>query len=155
MTLILSMVSLIQTEVIQETDFALLICKSLCFFKSIFLQKTVTISTCHMVLSVVLESGQDCVKSISKTEQEGIMLPVTKYEIDFLLPAKYDDLLIIDTRLTQIKGPQIFFEYEIRCQDKLVARAFTSLVFVDKSSMKPIRPPKSFVDLVQRFETKQ
>jgi len=88
-------------------------------------------------------------------EQQGIMLPVTKYEIDFLLPAKYDDLLIIETRLTQIKGPQIFFEYEIRCQDKLVARAFTSLVFVDKSSMKPIRPPKSFVDLVQRFETKQ
>jgi acyl-CoA thioester hydrolase len=91
----------------------------------------------------------------SVLEAEGIMLPVTKYEIDFLHPARYDDLLIIETRLTHLKGPQIFFDYEIRCQDQIVARAFTSLVFVDKSSMKPIRPPKSFVDLVQRFETKQ
>ncbi len=87
----------------------------------------------------------------SVLEQEGIMLPVTKYEIDFLYPAKYDDLLLIETRLTQMKGPQIFFEYEISCQNKLVARAFTSLVFVDKSSMKPIRPPQTFLDLIQPY----
>jgi acyl-CoA thioester hydrolase len=87
----------------------------------------------------------------SKLEEQGVMLPVTKYEIEFLHPAKYDDLLIIETRLTQVKGPQIFFDYEIKCCDKIIAKAFTSLVFVDKSSMKPVRPPKSFIDLIQLY----
>jgi acyl-CoA thioester hydrolase len=87
----------------------------------------------------------------SKLEEVGIMLPVTKYEVEFKSPAKYDDLLEIKTRLTLVKGPQIHFDYEIFCEGRLVVRAFTSLVFVDKSSMKPIRPPQNFIDLIQAY----
>lgn len=85
----------------------------------------------------------------STLENQGVMLPVTKYEIEFIAPAKYDDLLRIKTHLKSLKGPQILFDYEIMSEGKLIAKAFTSLVFVDKSSMKPTRPPKSFLDLIQ------
>jgi acyl-CoA thioester hydrolase len=90
----------------------------------------------------------------SALEREGIMLPVTKYEIEFKYPAKYDDLLEIKTNLTGIKGPQIYFDYEISCGPNIIATAFTSLVFVDKSSMKPIRPPHSFLDLIHPYLTR-
>jgi acyl-CoA thioester hydrolase len=84
-------------------------------------------------------------------EAQGIMLPVTKYEIEFLAPAKYDDLLQITTHLYLLKGPQIYFDYLITCGAQTIAKATTSLVFVDKSSMKPIRPPQSFLDLIQTY----
>jgi acyl-CoA thioester hydrolase len=87
----------------------------------------------------------------SALEAQGIMLPVTKYEIAFLAPAKYDDLLQITTHLYLLKGPQIYFDYLITCGAQTIAKATTSLVFVDKSSMKPIRPPQSFLDLIQTY----
>lgn len=89
----------------------------------------------------------------SALEREGIMLPVTKYEIEFKYPAKYDDLLEIETKLSRVKGPQIYFDYVISCGSNIIATAFTSLVFVDKSSMKPIRPPQTFIDLIQPYLT--
>lgn len=87
-------------------------------------------------------------------EASGVMLPVTRFEVEYLSPAKYDDLLEIKTIISAIKGPQISFNYEITCGGRIVAKAFTSLVFVDKSSMKPIRPPQTFLDLMLPYVEK-
>jgi acyl-CoA thioester hydrolase len=90
----------------------------------------------------------------SELEKQGVMLPVTKFEINYVHPAKYDDLLTITTYLRELRGPQILFDYEIKIGETLIATAFTSLVFVDKSTMKPVRPPKSFLNLIEPFLNK-
>lgn len=90
--------------------------------------------------------------SYKSLEEEGVMLPVSHFEVDYLRPALYDDELLVTTAITELKGPRLFFEYEIHNpQGELVAKAKTTLVFVAKITMRPIAPPADFVDLIKRY----
>ena len=81
-------------------------------------------------------------------EEKGIMLPVSSFNIDYKIPAKYDDELLIETSISEIKGARIVFDYIIKVKDQLIANASTTLVFVSKESMRPIQAPKEFIELV-------
>jgi acyl-CoA thioester hydrolase len=69
-----------------------------------------------------------------------------------LLPAKYDDEIEVETTIVELKGPKITFHYRLVVEEQLIAKAITSLVFVDKNSMRPIRPPENFVNLITEFK---
>ncbi|MBM3452599.1 MAG: acyl-CoA thioesterase [Bacteroidetes bacterium] len=82
-------------------------------------------------------------------ETEGIMLPVVDLQIKYISPAKYDDLLTIETRIEEIKGSRICFEYKIYNEsNKEVIKAQTSLVFVAKRNMRPIKVPEFIVKAI-------
>lgn len=83
-------------------------------------------------------------------EEIGIMLPVLEFNIKYLAPAKYDDLLKIVTNITQLKGTRLFFEYEIYNErNQKLVDASTTLVFVNSESMKPITAPEIFLNVFQ------
>lgn len=68
--------------------------------------------------------------SYKELEDAGILLPVRNFSIKYIAPAKYDDLLFIETEIVKINGSRIEFIYEIRNQKKLlIATANTELVF--------------------------
>lgn len=90
--------------------------------------------------------------SYRNLESSGVMLPVSRYDVDFLLPALYDDLLDIVTNIVLLEGAKITFQYQAFRGEQLLARASTVLVFVDKTTMRPIRPPKDFLSLIKPFE---
>jgi acyl-CoA thioester hydrolase len=90
--------------------------------------------------------------SYRNLEESGVMLPVSRYEIDFRAPAFYDDLLDIVTNITLLEGAKITFQYQAFRGEQLLARASTVLVFVDKTTMRPIRPPKEFLSLIKPLE---
>lgn len=83
-------------------------------------------------------------------EDEGIMLPVMDLQIKYLSPAKYDDLLTIETSIEEITGSRIFFTYKI-CNEfeKEVVIAKTTLVFVAKETMRPIKAPDCILNALQ------
>ena len=84
-------------------------------------------------------------KAYKELEEKGVLLPVRSYSIKYLLPAKYDDLLHIETKITKLEGVRIEFSYKISSDlGDLIATAETALVFVDSVSMKPIAMPKEF-----------
>ncbi len=87
-------------------------------------------------------------------EESGIMLPVSRYEVDFLAAAFYDDLLNISTRIVSLVGSRITFEYQAIRDGIVIATGKTILVFVDKQTKRPIRPPRNFVELMNDFEIK-
>lgn len=90
--------------------------------------------------------------SYKSLEKDGIMLPVSDFSVKYYLPAFYDDELTIKTYITQIKGARIYFEYEVFNQEnKLICKAATTLVFVDKNTMKPIVAPTSFISLIEMY----
>ena len=90
--------------------------------------------------------------SYKTLEEQGIMLPVSEFNVKYFVPAYYDDNLKIITYVTKIEGARIYFEYEIFNEsEKLLAKAQTTLVFVNKSNMRPTSPPKSFVDLISNL----
>ena len=80
--------------------------------------------------------------SYKELEDQGIMLPVTKYSIDFIAPAHYDEELTIEVRIEKMPGVRISFTYDTKNQEnKIINRAITDLVFVNSSNKKPIRCP--------------
>jgi len=83
-------------------------------------------------------------------EESGVMLPVSSFEVKYKYPAKYDDLLTITTYIVSVEGTRITFDYTIHNEDdKLVASAKTVLVFVNKSTMRPMAPPASFLSIIE------
>jgi len=91
--------------------------------------------------------------SYKEMEENGIMLPVSEFHVNYYMPAFYDDELTITTNITLIKGCRIFFEYEIKNKQNVkISAAKTTLVFVSKLTMKPITPPSTFLTLLKKYE---
>jgi len=86
--------------------------------------------------------------SYKSLEEDGIMLPVLDFSVKYISPAFYDDLLTIETTIERVDGARIYFSYEIKNEaDKLISKATTTLVFVNKSTMRPTTPPSHFLSL--------
>lgn len=72
-------------------------------------------------------------------EEEGIILPVIESNCSYKIPAKYDDELLIKTKINQLKGVRLEFEYNIirKIDEELLAKGKTVHAFVNKS-LKPV-----------------
>lgn len=101
-----------------------------------------------------VEALREIGMSYKSLEDRGIMLPVSSFEVNYKVPALYDDLLCIETQITEMRGPRLIFNYVIRVDDKLIATGSTTLVFVSKDHMKPIPPPADFTKLLAPYEEK-
>ncbi len=78
-----------------------------------------------------------------KMEEDGIMLPVMNLNINYLKPAKYDDLLTLKTILPKLPSAKIEFSYEVYNEEgELLTTAKTTLVFVNMKTNKPTRAPE-------------
>ncbi len=82
-------------------------------------------------------------------EDSGILLPVSRLEIDYIAPAFYDEVLTIRTIIKTKPTVKIVFYYEIyNSKNQLINKALSELVFVDAKTRRPCRPPKTFTDLM-------
>jgi len=82
-------------------------------------------------------------------EDEGIILPVRTFNIHYKAPAHYDDLVQVQTRITQFSGTRILFAFESHRDDTLLNTAEVELVFVDKITGRPCKAPQRIVDLLE------
>ncbi len=81
--------------------------------------------------------------SYKDMEDSGIMLPVLNLNINYLKPAKYDDLLKLKTTLIKKPGVKIEFNFEIfNEENELLTTGYTSLVFFDMKKNRPTRCPE-------------
>ena len=71
--------------------------------------------------------------SYKKLEDEGVILPVLDYNIKYIRPGYYDDLLTIKTTIKELPTARMRFNYETFNEKKeLINIAETTLVFVNK-----------------------
>lgn len=90
--------------------------------------------------------------SYKALEEQGIMLPVSEFSVKYLSPIYYDDLLTVKTEISSIKGARIYFTYELINENGIVtSTAETTLVFVDKASMRPRQAPENFTALFENL----
>ena len=90
--------------------------------------------------------------SYKRMEELGIMLPVLNLNINYLKPAKYDDLLTLKTTLLKKPSVRIEFDFELFNEDnELLTKGFTSLVFIDIAKNKPTRAPKYILEKINPF----
>lgn len=100
-----------------------------------------------------VEALRDFGFSYKEMELQGVMLPVSDFQVKYLGPAFYDDELSIVTKIVSLVGAQIYFEYEVlNPAGKCISKASTTLVFVSKVNMRPIQPPVNFIELMKKHE---
>jgi len=84
-----------------------------------------------------------CGCTYRELEAEGLRLPVIEVQARYLRPALYDDVLEIRTRLTDVGGARVSFEYEVRREgtDGPLATGSTSHAAIDLRG-RPRRIPE-------------
>lgn len=77
-------------------------------------------------------------------DDNGILFVVTKAELEYLSPGRYNDLLLLDTQLTDISGVKMTFSHTIRREgsQKELVRGMVTLASVN-SDGRPVRLPEN------------
>ncbi|MBK6541295.1 MAG: acyl-CoA thioesterase [Flavobacteriales bacterium] len=79
-------------------------------------------------------------------EDEGVFLPVREMHVRYHAPAHYDDLLNVRTTIPAKPGARITFRNEVFSEKgELLTEATITLVFVDRATGRPCRPPEHLV----------
>ncbi|WP_419161935.1 acyl-CoA thioesterase [Candidatus Palauibacter sp.] len=82
--------------------------------------------------------------SYAELERGGLMLPVSRAEVEYRVPAGYDDRIRIHTWLERVRSRQLVFSYRIASGDDDTTHAYarTALVCTD-SHGRPRRLPEA------------
>lgn len=90
--------------------------------------------------------------SYRELEEQGVLMPVTRYETRYLRPAFYDDELTIETSVREKPRARIAFHYRTFNQNgELLNEATTELCFVDAITHRPMRAPERMIDTWNRL----
>lgn len=87
-------------------------------------------------------------KSYGEIEEEGYYLPVIGVELSYKIPAKYEDLVTIETNIHSYNGVRIKFHYKaIRESDGVaLAEGFTEHCWTT-TEMRPVKFQKVWPEL--------
>jgi acyl-CoA thioester hydrolase len=77
-------------------------------------------------------------------ENQGVLLPVVEYGCRFMKSADYDDELVVETTVRELRSRVVAFDYRVRRGDELLAEGFTFHVCTD-----PRNRPRRFPDDVR------
>jgi acyl-CoA thioester hydrolase len=94
----------------------------------------------------------ECIRDLGfsyKTmEEQGILMPVISLQINYLRPARYDDLITIKTQLRQLPEKyEITFHHEVfNERKKLLTTGQVTLLFMDIASNKRTRMPEYLLE---------
>ena len=86
-------------------------------------------------------------------EKKGYLLPVLEAHVKYLKPAYYDDILIINSIVSEIPSLKIHIDYKIINKDteEVIAEGFTIHVFMKKETKNIIRPPEFFINALKPY----
>lgn len=71
--------------------------------------------------------------SYKKFEEAGLMLVVSEMNIQYFLPAEFDDSLVVKCTVLSARGARIRHRYEVKRGEELLVRAETTIACVDRT----------------------
>ena len=99
-----------------------------------------------------VESFRQLGYAYKNLEAEGVMMPVLELKSNFIQPAKYDDLLTVKVRISELPKVKIRYEYEIYNEENtLLNTGETVLVFINMKTNKPVRLPAVMAELLSPY----
>lgn len=108
----------------------------------------------HSVYPIWYEAGRtDYIKmfGISYTEMEaaGVMMPLINLTCHYGIPAKYEDVVVVETRATKLSAAKMVLYYEVKRKNDgvLLGSGTTEHGFVDSKTFKPINVKKKLPEL--------
>ena len=91
-----------------------------------------------------------CGVTYKNLETNGILMPVTQYEIQYIRPARYDDLLKVNTAVESLTAARIRFKYDIHIAQTKICEATTTLAFLNAKTMRPMKCPELLSEMFSR-----
>ncbi len=88
--------------------------------------------------------------SYREWENEGVSLAVSGIEINYRSSARFDDELVIETKLIEAKSRRFKFAYTIKCNDTKLAEAYSVHTPTDRTG-KAIRLPEKWSRGLERY----
>jgi acyl-CoA thioester hydrolase len=73
-------------------------------------------------------------------EDRGYLLVLTKVEVRYRRPARYDDLLTVRTHVERVTSVRIDHRYEVLCEGQLLAEGSSTLACVDREGRPQALP---------------
>ncbi len=84
-------------------------------------------------------------------EEQGYMLPVISFNIQYKTPARYDELLTIKTTIKELPKVRFQFFFEIRNKEnKIVSKGNSEVVFVNKETRVPMQVPNFVYKILEK-----
>jgi len=82
-------------------------------------------------------------------EKEDYFAPVVEVKVNYKAPARYDEIVVLETEIAKIGNSSVRFNYKVFKKEgmKLLAEGYTVNVFINKS-MKPVPIPEEIKKLV-------
>ena len=80
---------------------------------------------------------------------EGIIFVVRHMEIDYLKPARLDDLLEISTSIDWMRNSSLFMNQQITHDNEYICKLGVTLVTVDRSG-RPVRIPEKVYKMFEK-----
>jgi acyl-CoA thioester hydrolase len=91
--------------------------------------------------------------SYAELEKGGVLLPVARAELDYRKGAGYDERVVIQSRVREVRSRAVVFAYEaVRAEDgALLASGTTTLVCTD-SELRTRRIPEPALRILKRLQ---
>jgi acyl-CoA thioester hydrolase len=91
-------------------------------------------------------------RSLGRTHKDldawGVALPVIEAQCRYRQPARYEDLLVVDVAVTELRGASMRFGYQVRRDGELLADGFTRHAVVAPSG-RPRAVPDELRALIE------
>ena len=85
-------------------------------------------------------------------EADGVMCPVTAFDVRYLRPALYDELLTVRTKVVEMPSQYVVFDSEITNEKgKIVSVGKVTLAFVDATTRRKCDAPMLLLEKIERF----
>ncbi|WP_176392004.1 acyl-CoA thioesterase [Marininema halotolerans] len=111
----------------------------------------------HSVYAIWFEVGRsELIRELGYSyqffEERGLLLPVVDYHCRFVSPARFDDQIIIQTTIKELRGAKMVFAYELFHETGArIAHGETIHLWVDQT-MKPVRFQEAHPTLYNKFQ---
>jgi len=88
--------------------------------------------------------------SYKEFERHGVRIVVAEAYCKYESPARYDDLIVVRTNLSEIKARSMKYRYTIlrKADRKLLASGYTTHVFIGRNG-KPVKMPKWVLNYIE------
>lgn len=71
----------------------------------------------------------------------GVALPVVEAHCNYRRPAYYEDLLVVETAVSELRGASLRFQYAVRRGDELLAEGYTRHAVIGTDGKPKALPP--------------
>ncbi len=112
----------------------------------------------HSVYPIWYEAGRtDYIKmfdmTYSQMEEAGVMMPLVNLSCHYGIPARYEDVVVVETRAIKLSAAKMIFYYEVKRKSDgvLLGSGTTEHGFVDSKTFKPVNVKKKLPELFAKI----